>query len=50
MFRRLRRWYEEGVDIDCNILALSSYVGHAKVTGTYWYIRATPELMAIAAP
>jgi integrase len=47
--RRLRRWYEEGVDIDRNILALSTYLGHAKVTDTYWYITATPELMAIAA-
>lgn len=47
--RRLRRWYEEGVDIDSNLLALSTYIGHAKVTDTYWYITATPELMAIAA-
>jgi integrase len=47
--RRLRRWYEEGVDINCNLLALSTYIGHAKVTDTYWYITAVPELMAIAA-
>lgn len=47
--RTLQRWYEDGVDIDCNILALSTYVGHAKVTDTYWYVTATPELMAIAA-
>jgi len=47
--RRLRRWYEEGVDIDSNLLALSTYIGHAKVTDTYWYITGTPELMAIAA-
>lgn len=47
--RRLRRWHEEGVDIDCNILVLSTYLGHAKVTDTYWYVTATPELMAIAA-
>ncbi|MBZ5617047.1 MAG: tyrosine-type recombinase/integrase [Acidobacteriia bacterium] len=47
--RRLQCWYEEGVDIDCNLLALSTYIGHAKVTDTYWYITATPELMAIAA-
>ena len=46
---RLQRWYEEGADIDRNILALSTYIGHAKVTDTYWYITATPELMAIAA-
>jgi integrase len=47
--RCLRRWYEEGVDIDRNMLALSTYLGHAKVTDTYWYVTATPELMAIAA-
>ena len=47
--RTLQRWYEKGVDIDRNILALSTYVGHAKVTDTYWYVTATPELMAIAA-
>jgi integrase len=47
--RRLQTWYEEGVNIDRNILALSTYLGHAKVTDTYWYITATPELMAIAA-
>lgn len=47
--QRLRRWYDEGVDIDRHILALSTYLGHVKVTDTYWYITATPELMAIAA-
>jgi hypothetical protein len=31
------------------MLALSTYVGHAKVTDTYWYITATPELLALAA-
>ena len=29
--------------------ALSTYVGHAKVTDTYWYVSATPEIMAVAA-
>ncbi len=47
--RTLQRWYQAGIDIDRNILALSTYVGHAKVTDTYWYLTATPELMAIAA-
>lgn len=47
--RRLQHWYEDGIDIDRNILALSTYVGHAKVTDTYWYVTATPELLAIAA-
>lgn len=47
--RRLERWYSEGVDIEQNLLALSTYIGHAKVTDTYWYLTATPKLMAIAA-
>jgi integrase len=46
---RLEDWYAQGLDIDRNILALSTYVGHAKVTDTYWYVTATPELLAIAA-
>jgi integrase len=29
--------------------ALSIYVGHVKVSDTYWYVTATPELMAVAA-
>jgi site-specific recombinase XerD len=31
------------------MLALSTYVGHAMVTNTYWYITAVPALMALAA-
>jgi len=45
--RRLLCWYEEGADVDQKILALSTYLGHAKVTDTYWYLSAVPELMAI---
>lgn len=46
--RRLMRWYDEGVDVGKKILALSTYLGHAKVTDTYWYLTGVPELMAIA--
>ena len=28
-----------------HMLALSTYLGHAKVADTYWYLTATPELM-----
>jgi integrase len=28
-----------------HMLALSTYLGHAKVADTYWYLEATPELM-----
>lgn len=46
---RLQEWYAQGLDIDRIILALSTYIGHAKVTDTYWYVTATPELLEIAA-
>lgn len=47
--RSTLRFYEQGIDIDRAVLALSTYVGHAKVTDTYWYFTGIPELMAIAA-
>jgi len=46
---RLERWSAQNLDVDRHILALSTYIGHAKVTDTYWYLTATPELLAIAA-
>jgi integrase len=46
---RIEQWYKQGIDIDRKILALSPYLGHAKVTDTYWYATATPELLALAA-
>jgi len=45
----LERWYAQGLDIDGHILALSTYLGHAKITDTYWYLTATPDLLAKAA-
>ena len=44
--RRLLRWYLEGADVDRKILALSTYLGHARVADTYWYCTAVPELLA----
>jgi integrase len=46
--RRVMLWHLQGVDIDHAMLALSTYVGHAKVTDTYWYLTGVPELMAVA--
>lgn len=46
--RRLLVWYKEGKNINQAILFLSTYLGHAKVTDTYWYITGIPELMSIA--
>lgn len=47
--RRLLEWYRRGEDVHQKISVLSTYLGHAKVTDTYWYLTAIPELMAIAA-
>jgi integrase len=47
--RRILAWHAQGVDIDQAMLALSTYVGHAMVTNTYWYLTAVPELMGLAA-
>jgi hypothetical protein len=30
------------------MVALSTYVGHAKVSDTYWYLTAAPDLMSVA--
>ena len=47
--RRLLRWYSDGVDLDHAVAALSTYLGHAKVSDTYWYLTGIPELLNLAA-
>lgn len=46
---RLLRWHQQGVDVDRHILDLSTYLGHAKASDTYWYLSGFPELMHVAA-
>ena len=41
-------WHADGTDIDQMMLALSTYMGHAEIFYTYWYLTAVPELMALA--
>ena len=45
--RRLVLWYEQGVDVGQRMLALSIYLGHVKVSSTYWYLTGVPELMGL---
>ncbi len=47
--RRLLKWHKEGRDIEHAVAALSTYLGHAKVTHTYWYLTGIPELFAVTA-
>jgi integrase len=46
--RRVQLWHERGADIDNAMAALSTYVGHAKISYTYWYLTGVPDLMAVA--
>ncbi|HQC97825.1 MAG TPA: tyrosine-type recombinase/integrase [Aquabacterium sp.] len=43
--RRLQRWREEGQSIDQAMFWLCTYLGHAKISDTYWYVTGIPELM-----
>ena len=44
----LLRWYRSGEDVSRRLPILSTYLGHAHITDTYWYLTNTPELMASA--
>jgi integrase len=44
----LLHWYRSGGQVTRRMPVLSTYLGHVNVTGTYWYLSSTPELMAAA--
>jgi integrase/recombinase XerD len=47
--RTLIGWQRSGVSVDEHIATLSTYLGHIAPADTYWYLSASPELMAMAA-
>lgn len=48
--RRLTLWQEEQKENVASLLpALSTYMGHVKVSDTYWYLSGVPELFAVTA-
>lgn len=47
--RTLLDWQRSDAQIDEQIAVLSTYLGHVRPAETYWYLTATPELMASAA-
>jgi integrase len=44
----LLRWYRRGAPVPQRMPVLSTYLGHGNVSGTYWYLSSTPELLAVA--
>ncbi|MCP4961029.1 MAG: tyrosine-type recombinase/integrase [Actinomycetia bacterium] len=47
--RTLIDWHRGGLSVDGRIASLSTYLGHIAPADTYWYLSASPELMALAA-
>src|SRR5215216_5291185 len=45
----LLSWYRSGEDVAARLPLLSTFLGHVKPASTYWYLSATPELLALAA-
>lgn len=47
--RTLLDWCRDGGDVAARMPLLSTYLGHVEPANTYWYLQASPELMAEAA-
>lgn len=45
--RRVQLWHDSNVPVDQGMLWLCTYLGHAKISDTYWYLTGTPELLAV---
>jgi integrase len=45
----LLHWYRRGVDVERHLPALSTYLGHAHITDTYWYLTAGTAALRAAA-
>lgn len=40
--------FRQGRDVDAEMVKLGTLLGHAKPGGTFWYVEAVPELLALA--
>lgn len=47
--RRVQLWHEQETQLGQAMFWLCTYLGHTKISDTYWYLTGVPELMAIAA-
>lgn len=46
--RTLLSWYGANKNINTLLPILATYMGHADISETYWYLTGTPELMEVA--
>ena len=46
--KTIREWYRTGAEVEPRMTALSTYLGHVCPSSTYWYLTATPDLLALA--
>jgi integrase/recombinase XerD len=44
--RTLLGWHRAGIEVEPMLPVLSTYMGHVAPSSTYWYLQATPELLA----
>lgn len=47
--KTITSWYRSKQDVEQRLPILSTYLGHVKVTSTYWYLSLCPELMSLSA-
>jgi integrase/recombinase XerD len=41
----LLKWHRDGIDVERHLPTLATYLGHAHITDTQWYLTATPQLL-----
>ena len=46
--RTILSWHESGEDVNAMLPVLATYMGHKKISETYWYLTGTPELLQVA--
>jgi integrase/recombinase XerD len=46
--RTLIHWYRTELDVERELPKLATYLGHAHVNESYWYLEAVPELLQLA--
>jgi integrase len=46
--RTMIKWYRTGKDPAREMIRLTTYLGHANPSHTYWYLEAVPELLDLA--